>query len=83
MTHDFKCLIKWLEIREANGIKLPISITQLAADIDHSALLIRLLEGKKPLEKAPPKTFSYPNYQMIENGKYNPLEVWKMENQSK
>ena len=42
---------------------------QLLADIDHSALLPRLLDGKEALEKAPPRAYSYPWYSLVEDGK--------------
>lgn len=34
----------------------------LSADIDHSALLVRLLEGKEPLPEPPPLEHAYPVY---------------------
>jgi len=39
------------------------------ADVDHSALLHRLLEGKKPFPNPPPKRFSYPCYALAEGEK--------------
>lgn len=39
---------------------------QLAADVDHSALLIRLLEGKDPLPEPPPLRHAYPDYEAVE-----------------
>jgi len=41
---------------------------QLTADIDHSALLGRLLEGKEPFDIPPPLSYSYPWYTLIEDG---------------
>jgi len=41
---------------------------QLTADIDHSALLGRLLDGKEPLDIPPPLSYSYPWYELVENG---------------
>ena len=38
------------------------------ADIWHSSLLVRLLEGKELLPEPPPKAYSYPWYDLIENG---------------
>lgn len=37
-------------------------MTQVAADVDHSSLLDRLLRGKEPLEKPPSLSHSYPVY---------------------
>jgi hypothetical protein len=39
-----------------------VVLTQLAADVDHSALLWRLLEGKEPLVDPPPLDHGYPVY---------------------
>jgi len=50
---------------------------QLCADIDHSALLARLLDGKEPLPAPPPRAFSYPWYDLIESGKGDAMEVWR------
>lgn len=38
------------------------------ADMFHSSLLQRLLEGQPPLPLPPPKAFSYPWYSLIERG---------------
>ena len=35
-------------------------------DVDHSALLRRLLEGKDPIPFIPPLSYSYPNYELAE-----------------
>ena len=45
------------------------------ADVQHSALLQRLLSGKKPLPLPPPLAMSYPNYSLVENGRDTPFEV--------
>lgn len=47
----------------------------LLADISHSALLDRLLSGKAALPTPPPKSFSYPWYALIENGRDDNCEV--------
>lgn len=60
---------RWLEIRlkwqgekyEYFDTRLPFT-AQLIADIDHSSLLQRLLEGKEPLPEPPPLKYSYPDY---------------------
>lgn len=51
----------WMNIRIDNGFGLPNQ-----ADVNHSALLHRLLSGKPPLDKPPPKSYSYPDYPMAE-----------------
>lgn len=45
------------------------------ADIDHSTLLDRLLNGKQFLPEPPPLAFSYPMYSLAETGSYTPHEV--------
>jgi len=62
---------RWLKIRGKPGD------TQLCADIDHSALLVRLLDGKEPLPAPPPRANSYPWYDLIESGKGEAMEVWR------
>jgi hypothetical protein len=41
---------------------------QIMADVDHSELLQRLLDGKEPLPAPPPLCSSYPWYDLIERG---------------
>ena len=71
-------LIKWLEIREENGRAFPSNLTQLRCDMDHSALLQRLVEGDEPLPEPPPRAFSYPWYELLEKGVDHPFEVNEM-----
>ena len=52
---------KWLRILQDNEKGCPTS-----ADADHSALLNRLLSGKKEFPKPPPLFFSYPAYSLEE-----------------
>jgi hypothetical protein len=70
-----KALIQWLALREEHGRPFPSSLEQLQCDLDHSALLLRLLEGKEPFPEPPPRAHSYPNYGLLENGWHDPLEV--------
>lgn len=72
------CVKRWLTIRErwedrsrpfTNGL-------QLCADIDHSSLLQRLLDGKEPLPEPPPRAHSYPWYELVEQGAGWAREVW-------
>jgi hypothetical protein len=59
---------QWLQIREDNGIPFPASWSSLCADMDHSALLLRLQSGKDPLPEPPPRSYSYPWYDLVEMG---------------
>lgn len=68
-------LLKWLKIREENGISFPTELIQFEIDIRKSALLTRMLGGKDPLPEPPPKAFSYPWYSLIEQGEGDPFEV--------
>ena len=69
MIHDQRATItatlRWLLIRQQEGQEpLSLGLEQLQADVDHSGLLPRLLEGKEPLPAPPPGGA----YQLIENG---------------
>ena len=65
-----KCIKRWLEIREKFEDRAKDrGFSQLRADIDHSALLHRLLEGKEPLPEPPPLKNSYPDYNSVEGEK--------------
>lgn len=55
-----KQMTTWIEIKLDQGQKVGV------ADPSHSALLFRLLSGKKPLPKPPPRSFSRPNYELAE-----------------
>jgi hypothetical protein len=50
-----------------------------AVDISHSSLLCRLLIGKPLLEFPPPRAFSYPAYQMVEQEECQIHELWERE----
>jgi len=71
------CILVWLMICEQNGRKFPEDLTRLRIEMGHSALLRRLMAGKNPLPEPPPKSFSYPWYELIENGFANPVDVWE------
>ncbi len=58
------CIRTWLETRQQNGYS-----DATANDVDHSALLRRLLNGKPLLPNPPPVSFSYPWYEILETGK--------------
>lgn len=77
ISKDLDALVKWLEIREKNGYEFPSSLMQLICDMEHSALLQRLLNGKQPTEERPPKSFSYPNYGLVDTGISYPMTVFE------
>ncbi len=48
-----------------------------AVDADHSSLLRRLLHGKPLLEKPPPRRFSYPAWEMVEEAEVQIHDMWE------
>jgi hypothetical protein len=63
------CVAKWLDIKN----KYRGDVTT-GPDVQHSALLRRLLEGKEPLPEPPPLMNSYPDYNAVEGTA--PLHPW-------
>lgn len=63
------CVKRWLDIKNRNRGDMITS-----ADVDHSALLNRLLDGKEPLPEPPPLMNSYPDYNAVEGTA--PLHPW-------
>jgi hypothetical protein len=65
-----RAVIRWLQIRRAfeRSDILELPEEQLLADLWHSALVERLLSGKEPLDRPPPRSFSYPWYELVERG---------------
>lgn len=54
---------RWSAEKLANDARYGIASTgQLIPDVDHSALLYRLLRGRDPLPEPPPLAHSYPVY---------------------
>lgn len=78
MTSDIETLLRWLEIRKEQGQELS-SLEELRENIYHSSLLKRLLEGKPPLPEPPPKSFGYPNYELVETGYCEPYSVFEIQ----
>jgi hypothetical protein len=76
-SKDINILFRWLRIRSENGFDMPSSCQHFEITCHKSALLNRMLEGKEPLEIPPPKSMSYPWYDLIENGISYPTEVWE------
>ncbi len=69
-----RCVARWLDVR-ARHLRNPA----IGADVSHSALLGRLLEGKEPLDAPPPKSYSYPWYELVEEGKAYISECWRLD----
>lgn len=63
---------RWLYIRRVNGRRDPFN---MRCEMEHSSLLRRLLEGKEPFDEPPPRSYSYPWYELLENGWARPGEV--------
>lgn len=66
-----RCVYRWMEIAEENGRNTR------QVDAVHSALLLRLILGKEPLPKPPPRFFSYPCYDFADKGYYLPSSVYE------
>lgn len=69
---------RWLSVAGKEGYWGETGLVhfqQLCADIDHSALLRRLIEGKQPLPIPPPRAIGYPWYDIIERGHATVFEV--------
>jgi hypothetical protein len=77
LSKDIDLLIRFLEIRTENGYDFPRDLNQFKIQCRKSSLLHRMLEGKEPLSIPPPKSFSYPWYDLIELGIGHPFEVWE------
>lgn len=65
------CMAEWMRIK--NNVK---GLCQSSADVEHSALLRRLLHGKQALENPPPLRFSQPDYDLAEGEEVEVLDLW-------
>jgi hypothetical protein len=72
---SFECLVEWLRVREQEGKPFPSDVSQFITELDHSALLERLVRGKRPLPTRPPLSFSYPWYELLEEGAADASDV--------
>jgi hypothetical protein len=77
MPKEVDILFRVLEIRQENGMDFPNDLNHLKITIRKSALFHRMMEGKEPLPEPPPRAFSYPWYEIIEDGYGYPHEVWE------
>jgi hypothetical protein len=65
LQHEERLLERYgptLSAEVSPGQKINMLFSQLAIDAEHSALLMRLLEGKEPLPEPPPLKNAYPDY---------------------
>lgn len=62
----------WVRTCEDNGRGI------CTPDVSHSSLLHRLLSGRPLLEKPPPRAFSYPCYEMVEQEEVKIHDFWEM-----
>jgi hypothetical protein len=63
--------IRWCRLLGENGRGLPSD-----EDVDHSALLRRLLDGKEPLREPPPLANRTPWYAIVDHGTDTSTDVW-------
>lgn len=83
IRYAMTCVMQWIEIYQANMDKpsdrmlAPNTARPTPPDAIHSALLYRLLQGKKPFRNPPPKRFSYPSYEMAEGLPCQVMEIWE------
>lgn len=64
---------EWVRLRDRPDYSAALT----PAEVQHSALLQRLLMGKPALAEPPPRSYSYPWYDLIENG-HSTCECWEM-----
>lgn len=70
-----QCIVDWLKIREQEGMPFPPDRETFERELDNSALLRRLMEGKQPLPSRPPLSFGHPWYKLAEDGSDVAMEV--------
>lgn len=74
----YHCIEQWLEIKSKVFDETPSQQIQChfsACDAEHSSLLARLISGREPLKFPPPRSYSYPWYNLVEQGFANNVEV--------
>lgn len=78
-----QCVAEWVQIalqenyQQAHdgGMHGQGAWANIPVEMAHSALLKRLISGKRPLELAPPRSYAYPWYTLYETGEGNACEV--------
>lgn len=76
------CVSRWVQVALSDGYQHAIdgggdsgAWSNLPVEIEHSALLRRLIRGQEPLDLAPPRANSYPWYNLYETGTGNVSEM--------
>ena len=54
---------EWVEVAQREGYEPITGWSNFLAEVDHSALLSRLLSGLAPFDERPPTSHSYPDYE--------------------
>lgn len=75
-----KNIIQWLRIMEDQGHDFPRTLDEFQESLENSKLLRRIIEGKMVFKEPPPTKFGHPNYEIIENSKYKPMDVFRCDN---
>lgn len=57
---------RWVEVALREGYEPISNWANFANEVDHSALLNRLMGGKDALPERPPTLYSYPDYDAVE-----------------
>jgi hypothetical protein len=73
------CFLRWIQVRALNGHAVPNFLPGIEADLFHSMLLRRLLDGKEPLPHPPPESFGQGWYDLLESGRAENLNVRRWE----
>ena len=65
-----KCVSEWLRVSEENGYRIYSHAVNFSINMEKSALLKRLLNGKEAYPYPPPKCYSYPWYSLLDEEGY-------------
>lgn len=62
-----QAFVEWVETAQANDYDPIKDWRNFMPEVHHSALLDRILSGKKPRPVAPPTRYAYPDYAAVED----------------
>lgn len=74
-----KAFKTWLKICHENNREIGVDLDILNCNIDHSTLLRRLLIGGEPHEVPPPKRFSRPAWELVEEKEIEIVSLFEFE----